>query len=492
MSIAASFGIAGASVSVAAAAATNAIDNRVEAYLKGAHDLKTTLGAVSVGASETSTINSRTAAASTALSASALGGAASAATTTASNTLTSTVAASIQSSAGVSSAAGVSVTASDTSTISAEIAAASLAAGVNSLAVGVALVDNSIGNTVSAFTSGSTITAGGSGEIRVTASSTPTITSTSTVGAVSFGFGGAGAGGSSKTTITGTTQAYVDGGALTALGNDVVVSADATSLAAPVIQGLSAGLSAVTVMSSEASVGGQTLAWAGGTTTVAAGSFDGSTINITRTTSAKVATGADLSIGAGQLALTAHSTTLGTSIASSAAIAAVQLTTLSVTTDLANTTLAAIESGATVRAADGTVAVSAIADNQAESKVRSVGVGIGLSAGSSLPTARITSTTQAASLGNIIGTSAATMASDVNVSAIASDRATAGSESAGGGLVSIGSSHVLASTAPTVRADAGGTIQRHDDRRGRHADRSRQFAYGERHARRAGADLCRW
>ncbi|HMC69113.1 MAG TPA: hypothetical protein VKJ07_08170, partial [Mycobacteriales bacterium] len=103
--------------------------------------------------------------------------------------------------------------------------------------------------------------------------------------------------------------------------------------------------------------------------------------------------------------------------------------------------------------------MSAIADNQAEAKVKSFGVGIGLSAGSSTPSANITSTTEAFSRGNVIGTTADTMARDVTVAATASDDATAGSEASGGGAVSVTSATVQVNALPTVKAGAGGTIK---------------------------------
>ncbi|MDB5862130.1 MAG: repeat-containing protein, partial [Ramlibacter sp.] len=481
--VAASFGVAGASVSVGVAIAENEIDNAVDAYISGASDLSTTSGGISVTADETATIRSLTAAASVAVSIT-IGGSVAAAVTMATNTLTSSVTASIADSGDVQSAGGVTVAAEDTSSVSAEVLSVALSVGLISLAAGVVTVDNAIGNDVTAFLEDSNVTAGGAGDISVTASSHPTITSTATVGAVSFGLGIAGAGGVSKTTIDGDTEAYVDGGTLTALGDDVTVTADSTSTATPLIQGLSAGLAAVSVMSADATIAGQTRAWAGGATTVAASKLDlaatdltsatpvsriagggvfsievtNSVLDVSRDTVAEVVTGADIDIGAGELSLLASSHSSGNSSASSATGSAIRVGLLTVDSTVEGETRAAIQSGATVRAAGGAVSVTALGDNAADATVNSFGVGILLTVGVSKPTAEVTATTEAAARGNIIGSMPGQRAGNVTVLAQANDRATAGAITDGGGAVSVDTQNVEASAASTVTAAGGGTI----------------------------------
>ena len=120
-----------------------------------------------------------------------------------------------------------------------------------------------------------------------------------------------------------------------------------------------------------------------------------SLIDITRETISEIASGADINTGPGQLNLIAASTTFGGSETSSTTVSAIDIAALSVDSIVDSTTRAGIQSGATVRASAGTLSVAAISDNHADAKIKSIGVGIGLTAGLSTPTANVRATTEA-------------------------------------------------------------------------------------------------
>ena len=350
--------------------------------------------------------------------------------------------------------------------------------------MGLTLTDNTISDNVSAFVAGSTVTAGGDHDIAITATSEPTIETVSTVGAASLGLGGAAAGGNSKTTIEGTTQAYIDGGSLIADGNDIIVSADATLVADPVIRGLTGGAVAVSDMISDANIAGQTRAWVGGATTVTADQFDllaadqttatpstvirgvggasvsltNSLIDITRETLAEIVSGANINTGSAQLNVNATSNTFGGSETSSKTASAISISDLVVNSTVNNTTRAEIQSGATVRSSGGTVLVTSISDGLADAKIASIDNGFGLSANVTTTNAEVIGATQALVNGNVVGVNPGERAANVTVTATADELATAGSEASGGGFVSIGKADVDADVSSVVEAGGGGTI----------------------------------
>ncbi|MFN5466550.1 MAG: hypothetical protein ACK5AM_00370, partial [Pirellulaceae bacterium] len=479
--VAASFGAAGASASVGAALAENEIDNSVEAFIRNADVVTVTSGSVLIKAEEDAIIDALTAAGAAAVSIS-IGVSGSGAITTATNTLTSNVSAFVETS-NVASSSGIAVEAIDTSTIDAEIDAYSLSVGLASLAAGLSEVDNQIGNDVSAYTAQSNLTAGGAGDIEITASANPLIKSAGFVGAVSVGIGGAGIVGNSNTTINGRLKAYVDGGALTATGDDVSVRAIATSTAEPSVEGISRGLVAVGSMNSNASIGGATQAYIAGTTSVDASrleiaandissakpitviggggglaiSISKSVLEITRVTEAVIQGGADLTLISGGVDVTATSQTDGSSETTSVTVALVSIGIVTVESAVNNTTRSKIQSGATVRVPLGSVNVTTGAANTASSKIKSTSVGF-VTATNSTPVAKVTSTTDASSTGQIIGLTRDSVAGNVTISATATDISVAGAETVGGGAIQVTTTNVTAETASTVNASAGGRI----------------------------------
>jgi hypothetical protein len=486
-SVAASFGVAGASVAVGLASAVNRIENVIDAAIRRADQVTTTSGSIQVLASELAIIDSLTASASAAVSVS-IGGSAAGALTTSQNTLnTRTNASMVQST--VQSAAGVVVEAIDNSDVSAEVVSAALAAGLVSLAVGVVLVDNTIGNHVGAFIDSATVTANSNGDIFVHASSDPTIKAESTVGAVSFGLGGSGAGGFSKVTISGTTEAYVRSSALTATGDDIRILAESKADASPKIQSLSVGLAAVNAMVSEATLQGQTNAWLDGSVTlnalstqvhavndsqakpdtVLAGggaiSFSLATSEVTleQPTKAYLASGARVRLNTGSLDVLSESSGAAYTNSSAAGGGGIAVSVLDILSTTKNITLAQVDSGATILVpttnANGDITVSATSKNFAVSNTSSNGGG-GINIQVSNSEAVDRSTTESHVLGDIKGPNGAPSgARNLTVRTIANDRALAGAQTAGGGLIQVGVAESVAKVEPTVSASLGGNIQ---------------------------------
>ncbi|MFV2065642.1 MAG: hypothetical protein ACC645_01580, partial [Pirellulales bacterium] len=481
--VAASFGVAGASVAIGFASAENEINNNVNAYINSADNLQTTVGGIIVGADETSRITALTETATVSLSVS-IGLSASAGVTQARNILGSTVSAYVRQSDDVRSEGAVQITANDTATIRSEVLSVSAAGGLVSLAFGLGLSDNLIEDVVSAFVETSDITA--KGNIDVTADSRPTIVTSNTVGAVSIGLGVSVAGGSSENTIEGVTEAFIGSSNLTALGRDVLVKATSQATAAPVIEGLSGGLLAVGAMASDVNIAGTTQAYASGRSSVSANKFDimaddtsvarpvtiidsagaiaitasDSNVEISRETRADIRSGTDITMATGgTLNVTARSTADAVSATSSVTVSAFTIGLLNVKSKVNNKTRATIGRRATVRATRGAVTVSAPADNRADARIESFGVGIGLSASVSEPVAEVVGETRAVVLGNVIGAQPGETVANLVVLAESTDETVAGSDATGGGAISLSSSDVRATTKPTVYAEIGGVIQ---------------------------------
>ncbi|MFO0068457.1 MAG: beta strand repeat-containing protein, partial [Pirellulaceae bacterium] len=278
-------------------------------------------------------------------------------------------------------------------------------------------------------------------------------------------------------------KAYVDGGALTATGDDVSVRAIATSTAEPSVEGISRGLVAVGSMNSNASIGGATQAYIAGTTSVDASrleiaandissakpitviggggglaiSSSESVLEITRVTEAVIQGGADLTLISGGVDVTATSQTDGSSETTSVTVALVSIGIVTVESAVNNTTRSKIQSGATVRVPLGSVNVTTGAANTASSKIKSTSVGF-VTATNSTPVAKVTSTTDASSTGQIIGLTRDSVAGNVTISATATDISVAGAETVGGGAIKVTTTNVTAETASTVNASAGGRI----------------------------------
>jgi len=488
VSIAVSFAGGGAaSLSVGVALAENSINNLVQVSISNAYNLEATVGDVTLIATESNSIKAETVAASAAVaiapaSISISGGAASAL-----NTITSTTTAFIDRSPHIQAEGGVRVEAKDTATIQAEIEAISAAGGIISVAVGLGLSTNTAANTVRAYIRDSSVTAI-NGKIEVISSSAPVIFTETEATALSIGFGVGAAGADSKTKIEVITESFLQSADLEATGNSVTVQATSTSYAAPVTKGNSGGLVAVSLLNADAVIRGSTRAYVGGTGGVAADTLEvraldantarpktrvvaagaitvnkaTSDITLTRMTEAQIASGADLTISSGDLVVSAESISASIGAMTSTGVGAITLGFLTVTSSIDSTTRAAIAAGARVSVPNGNVDVVAATVNLADARTSSTSIGA-VTFDTSDPTARITATTEALALGDISGPDGTPGAVTVRVSADGNDATTAGAESLSIGLVSIGSSTVVAETAPTVTTRVGGTIRASGD-----------------------------
>jgi hypothetical protein len=483
-SIAASFaGTGAASLSVGVALAENSINNRVQASITHAHDLHASAGNVIVSAIEANRIAADTVAASAAIAIAPVGIAISGGLASAFNTIESITTAFIADSAHIQASGAVQVTAVDTATIDADIKSISAAGGVISVAVGLGLTHNKAQNTVSSSIRNSKVIAEG-GDIEVSADSNPIIETKIEATALSIGFGVGMAGVRSISEIAVNTESYLDSAQLSAVGHDILVTATSTSIAAPVTNGNAGGLIAVSLLDAQAIIAGHTLAYVQGTGTITADKLAvsaidtneatpvanivaGGAIEVTlattnivleRETTAQIRAGANLTLASGgSLEVSATSTSTSTGTMNSSGGGAVDLTFLTVDSSINSLTQAVIEAGANISVTGGNVDVTASATNKANATTNSTSIGA-VTFGTSDPTATITATTEALAMGNITGTDGAPGAVNVRVTADGDDATTAGAKALGIGLVTVGNSTVIAQTSPTVTALAGGVI----------------------------------
>ena len=170
VAVAANLALFGASVSVGAAVSENTIDNQVGASILNAAHVHTTGGDIFLSASESALATSSTFAATGVLGVS-VGAAIANAVTVAENTLTNNVHADIKNSS-LSSARNVTLRTFDTSSIDSTIRVATGVLGVATIGVGASNAHNTVGGSTVVAVDGSTVTAGGSGDIdaRATAS----------------------------------------------------------------------------------------------------------------------------------------------------------------------------------------------------------------------------------------------------------------------------------------------------------------------------------
>jgi hypothetical protein len=475
-------GSAAVAVSVGVALATNTIDNRVAAYIDDANKITTSVGGISISAIEESRIQARTAAASAA-AAIGVGGAAAVAITTAENIVTGTVDAYIHESTSITSAMSVTVSAADTSTIDATIAAFAASAGAISLAVGVTLANNEIGNSVSAYVSNSSVTANG-GNISITAASTPSITTTNVVGAVSFGIGVSGAGGYSRSLIHGTTETYVSESSLIAPNRTVTLSSNSTSNASPTITGLSGGLAAVAAMVSETTVEGITRSYIDGKTSVQASRMDvratdsstvdpqtlvvgvgaitgvgaKSTGTTRRTTEAFVASASELTFGTTVLDILATSTSASKGKAGGSAGGGIAVAILDVESNVRSITRAYIGDSTGIAAGQLNLKSDATSSAIAPSEV----AGIGLLAGAGIELNAVDSSLSEAFIGAATTTQSVTPTSititggGVDVDAKMNSTAEAKTKVTSIGLIGVAGSVTRSESQPIVRTYLGG------------------------------------
>ncbi|MBL8873812.1 MAG: hypothetical protein JNK90_28815, partial [Planctomycetaceae bacterium] len=485
VAITVSAALAGASVSVAGSTSNNEIGNTVSATISGLDRLQTTAGGVSVVAQENADIIAHTFAASSATSIS-IGGAVSVGQTMAKNTITTTTTANINGvaaplvGASMQSAGPVVVSATDRATIDADIEAASQAAGLGSIAVGVTIAENRLFNTVESAIQNSSLQVS-SGGVSVTANADPNIDTSSIAVAVAASAplgGAAGAGVNANTEIRTATNAFLNSTNINALGQNVIVHATSDSLATPdakAASGTIAGLS-VSVVEANAVIGGTTRASLGGQSTINAGLVDvvaldtntaqptvrvdatgalavssaNLTVAIERGTEARVDDQASLVLTGGSLNVGATSNSSAIGDMASVGVGALTVSLLNVDSQVRARTIANLGEGSYV-AATGAVTVDAVSSNSSEARTNGVGAGL-LTVSVNRPVANVNSFTQAESLGNLVAGTVTVRATGVE------DSTRAGARVIGVGGIGIDVSNVDATTTPTVKVNAAGSI----------------------------------
>ena len=258
-------GIASVAVSVAAALAENTLAGVTRARI-GNSRVDANGGRVDVKAASTSLIEATPDAYAIAGSF-GLGVAGAGAGASATNTVTRTIEGAVDAGSNVTASTLVWVEAHDTSDAIATVDSVAVAVGLTGAAIGVGLAENTMTATTRAHVSDSLVHAEG-GEIRIDADATQDVQADASVVAVTAAIGAAGAGGHAVTDLDSTVEAFAHNASLTASGN-LFIDADSNHTARAETFGLGAALGfAVSVMISEASIGGATRAFADGATTV--------------------------------------------------------------------------------------------------------------------------------------------------------------------------------------------------------------------------------
>ncbi|GGO80245.1 hypothetical protein GCM10011348_16530 [Marinobacterium nitratireducens] len=160
------------------------------------------------------------------------------------------------------------VAAHDNSDAIAKVDSVAVSAGFAGVAAGVGLASNFLTSTTAAHVSDSSVHAEG-GFIRIDADATQDVNADASVVAVTATLAGAAAaGGHAQTHLDSTVEAFAHNASLTASGN-LFIDADSDHKARAKTFGFGAAVGfAVSTMISEASVGGETRAYADGTTTI--------------------------------------------------------------------------------------------------------------------------------------------------------------------------------------------------------------------------------
>ncbi|HEY7759786.1 MAG TPA: hypothetical protein VIA64_10275 [Burkholderiales bacterium] len=378
----------------------------------------------------------------------------------ATNTTTNTVEAFVKAGSTVEAAQGVSISATDTSSATAKVVSVSVGGGLVGVAIGVALTDNTINNTVSSFVDGSSVRAF-DGDVSVLAGATQTITADAVAVAASLSIGGAGAGAHSKTTIGGTVDAHVTGAALSATGGDVLVKA-ASNLTADAAANGGAGGSAVgiAVMLPTATIEGTTRAYASGNVTVADGDLEIDANATNTATASTISVGIGLAGGAGGGATAqisrATEAYLGDRLDAPAGAAPNNVSAVNGAVLVEATTSSTATADAAGGAAGGVTIAGFTADATITSATRAyVGVDTAVAAGELDVVARATETARAevlpVGIGSVTGTGGSAVAKvDSTVEAFVGARA--------GMAMPGGPTAVLTIAAPTGNPDADGTV----------------------------------
>ncbi len=327
------------------------------------------------------------------------------------------------------------------------------------------------------------------GDIDVDATSTESVTATSIATSASISIGVAGAGAEASTTIGGTDEAYVDGGALTATGA-VDVHATATMTANATAGGGSGGLADVSVMQPTATIGGTVEADVDGKTTVsAAGGLSivanstGATADATTTvvgvgliagtganpsatadpnTLAYVGAGSVVDAAGNDVTVDAESTAEADAVvANDLAIGAITIQAVTITDNVGGETYAYVDDGASITA--GGLSVTANATDTAQPSSSLVGIALAGSVGASGLTANVTPDVEAyvgTATGDGEPETTIDVTGDVTISSTlenATTQATIDGTNIGG-LAAVSNSTTTATLTSTTDAEVGSNV----------------------------------
>jgi hypothetical protein len=485
--VAFSFAPIGAAAAVAVSLADNQIRNAVEASISNADTYVRAIGDglgnvgdigdIRVWAKETSGIHSSSAAAALAVGSLAIAGSGA----TASNTIANSVDAFVLGATGVQARQAVFVDADDTATIDATIVSVAAAAGLAGVAVAVSLAESTVGDYVLASIGHSTVTAQ-AGSIAVTADTLQTIDATSVTAALAATLAGAGA--RSVVTIEGITAGSIDTATLTALGagSKVIVTGTSTAVVEPSTTAVAAALGSVASITSSATIGGATQAYATGASTIVANGVDilatsintatptvtgvsvggvtgtgaRSTSLISRATEAFVGPNGRVSAGSGPIQIKADSTSTADGTTTATTVGAVAIAALVVDSTVSGHTSADIGANAIVNA--GSLLLSSKSRNTATADPVAVSVSVAGGAGINAMADIAASADTDARIG---ADAQISLAGALNVSADAHNIATASAKGGAGGLITgvvmLSEAHVRGGTSAAMDGDVLGS-----------------------------------
>ena len=179
--------------------------------------------------------------------------------------------------------------------MTASVAAAAVAVGTIAIAAGLSLTSNTINNQVAAYVDGSSVKSADGG-LTITASTTGNVSATSIGIATAIAvIGVAAAGAQADSTITSTVQAYAINATLSSSGaTQILANSSLTASASTAAASLGVALG-ISVLVPSVTIGGSTLAYVEGDSTVNAASLN---VNATSNNQANLPLGLILAIGA--------------------------------------------------------------------------------------------------------------------------------------------------------------------------------------------------
>lgn len=287
--------IIGGSVTVTPSVATNDVANAVHANVDHS-TVNANAGKLEVLANSTSDIDGTAVAAAVDVLISALFFNAAGAGANVSNSVANDIEASVTGSQ-LSASQSVKVAATDVATVDAVVSSTAVQGGISGDAIGIALTDNTVNNTIAAFTDGGSVAARG-GDVEISATATQTVHAKSVAVALAVSLGGAGVGATANSSIGGSVDAHASGTTLSSTG-DTKVAAASTLTATADASGGAGGVVGISAMLPTADITGTTTAYVNGTVTVTGGNLDVSAESTNLATADTVSVGLGVVTGVG-------------------------------------------------------------------------------------------------------------------------------------------------------------------------------------------------